>query len=432
MSRIKPSVKSLLLVIIAIVFNMLSPCFSAKADNNEYGAEAYNYLQVLTDNFQNRVAGTASCIQAGEWISANLASFGYAVEKYEFETSAYFADYCATKFGTSSETIYLGASYDSVQTAAGIENASSVAVLLELARRFSNTDTYYTIKFCFYGASEDAVKNEGAQQFVEQIILPMNAQENAVCYIDLDGIAGGDNLYVYGGSYEGDKLHRVWVSRMAMDIAKRMGVPLNYLPENMEGIQSPVYLDGAAEWFDKQGIAYAAFSSGVWEDGNKIDSVLPNFEMTNGLIAGTEMDTVASLEAVMPGRLQYQMSVVSMLVSQLLRETIPDSLIVYQAEYAVGEGADETEPSSGIEESVQEESSEEQTAADENKQENHSDLQLEGQEKTNSDAPESTSESELEEQNATFSNLFQIVLVIILICIVVTIVLIIWILRPKV
>lgn len=430
MNRIRTSVKSLLLVVIGIIFSISSVCFSAKADNNEYGAEAYNYLQVLTDNFQNRVAGTASCIQAGEWISANLASFGYAVEKYEFETSAYFADYCATKFGTSSETIYLGASYDSVQTAAGIENASSVAVLLELARRFSNTDTYYTIKFCFYGASEDTVKNEGAQQFVEQIILPMNAQENAVCYIDLDGIAGGDNLYVYGGSYDGNKLRRVWVSQMAMDIAKRMGIRLNYLPENMEGIQSPVYLDGAAEWFDKQGIAYAAFSSGVWENGNKIDSVLPNFEMTNGLIAGTEMDTVASLEAVMPGRLQYQMSAVSMLVSQFLRETIPDSLIVYQAEYAVGEGADETEPSSGIEESMQEESSEEQTAADENKQENHSDLQSEGQEKTNSDAPEFSTEEA--EQSMSFSNLFQIVLIIILTCVIVTIGMIIWILRPKV
>lgn len=339
--------------------------FSALADNNQYGVDAYDYLSTLTQNFKNRVPGSAACIGAGDWIASVLSSFGYGVEKYEFQTNVYYADYCVTKQGTSNDAIYVVASYDSEDTLEGLENGSGVGVLLELAKRFADTETFYTIKFYLLGASEEPAANEGMRSLVQELMVPTGAEKTAVACIDLDDVAGGDHLYVYGGAYENNVMRRAWLSQMALDIANRMGVTLQTIPEDEEEIHAPEYLADDVKYWNEQKIAYVTFASGVWEDGEKITSTLPAFEGSGGLLTGTDLDQLASMESVAAGRMQYEMAAVSMVVSQMLREMNEDNLRNYGAEYLVGE----TEPAQTeetveqtVEETAEETSEETQTA----------------------------------------------------------------------
>lgn len=427
--------------------------FPVLADNNQYGLNAYSYLTTLTQNFKNRVPGSEGCINAGEWISSVLSGFGYQVEKYQFETTAYYADYCVTKQGVSNETIYIAASYDSTDTIEGIGNGSGVSVLLELAQRFADTDTYYTIKFWFLGASEEPAANEGARSLMEELIIPQGVQNTAIAYINLDDIAGGDNLYVYGGAYENNVLRRAWLSQMALDIASRMGIDLQTIPQDTEeeqDIHSPEYLQGDVSYFNNQKIAYVTFSSGVWENGEKITSALPAFADGAGLLAGTELDQMTNLEAVVPGRMQYQMSAVSMIVSQMLREMNNDNLRSYGAEYVVGETEPETEETfeETIEETetISEETTEEFSSevdsdkdgvlynpfANTDKKETLGQISASDQSVRTGDAASSENTEFTQhrvQENSSFARLFEVVMGIILTSITVAVVLIIIILK---
>ncbi|MGN0298459.1 MAG: M28 family peptidase [Lachnospiraceae bacterium] len=438
----KKNAKYLRSVVLGIVLIWLS-CFSdVKADNNEYGLEAYNCLNIFTNNFQNRLSGSEACMQGGEWISSVLSSYGYSVEKFEFQPSVYFADYVATKQGSSAETIYIGASYDSIESTGGLENAASTAVLLELAKRFAGTDTYYTIKFCFWGASEGELQHQGAQNYMDVIMMGLGAQNTAVCYIDLDGVAGGDNLYVYSGFYdENGNLREDWAGRWAMNAAERAGILLNYLPEDESGEQqSPAYLSGESSVFQEKKIAYVGFSSGVWENGQKIDSALEYFSSSGGMITGSEYDSMANLETILPGRLQYQMTSVSMIVSQMLREMTADNLTAYGAEYMVGEPVSESsEESINVDDSDDTTSNQEIDNSDREDQNNIDSLDesntddSQEAETGTGDSDEASGES-FQEQNqnkaTTFENLFQIVIVVIVVCLIASLIAIFFILKP--
>ncbi len=88
--------------------------------------------------------------EAAGYIVQTLASFGYNVEFQEYTLSNKIVkNIIATKIGIHrpKEIIIVGAHYDTCFNPGADDNASAVAVLLELARSMSDKQTDYSIKF---------------------------------------------------------------------------------------------------------------------------------------------------------------------------------------------------------------------------------------------------------------------------------------------
>ncbi|UCC94319.1 MAG: M28 family peptidase [Candidatus Omnitrophota bacterium] len=89
-------------------------------------------------------------LAAEKYIAKDLASFGYEVEFHEYTISDKVArNIIAYKQGTQKpdEIIIVGAHYDSCFNPGANDNASGIAVLLELARCISDSQISRTIKF---------------------------------------------------------------------------------------------------------------------------------------------------------------------------------------------------------------------------------------------------------------------------------------------
>ena len=94
--------------------------------------------------------------KAKDYIIRTFKGYGYLPEeqKYSLEGKSY-SNIIATRYGRKDEIIIVGAHYDSVYGSPGADdNASGVAVLLELANLFSKTELERTLKFIAFTNEE--------------------------------------------------------------------------------------------------------------------------------------------------------------------------------------------------------------------------------------------------------------------------------------
>ncbi|HEY0157603.1 MAG TPA: M28 family peptidase [Thermoanaerobaculia bacterium] len=94
---------------------------------------------------------------AADLIERELAAAGYTVERqtYEVERDAVRADNVIAELKGGPEIVVIGAHYDSVTGTVGADdNASGVAALLALARRFAGTKPSRTLRFVAFANEE--------------------------------------------------------------------------------------------------------------------------------------------------------------------------------------------------------------------------------------------------------------------------------------
>ena len=78
-----------MLLVLSLVFG--TGRFRVSADNEDYGEEAWKYLQYIDAHHGYRVTDktvtedTAGKMNAGEWIRTELSAMGYEVRKLEWE-----------------------------------------------------------------------------------------------------------------------------------------------------------------------------------------------------------------------------------------------------------------------------------------------------------------------------------------------------------
>ncbi|MGE5777245.1 MAG: M20/M25/M40 family metallo-hydrolase, partial [Chloroflexota bacterium] len=124
------------------------------------GQIAYAHIEALSEEIGPRVAGTSAEAQAAQYIVMEFERLGYVSELRPFKVTEKgktisSANVIAVKPGASSREIIVGAHYDSVKTGRGADdNASGVAVILEVAERLRGKETPYTIRFVLFGAEE--------------------------------------------------------------------------------------------------------------------------------------------------------------------------------------------------------------------------------------------------------------------------------------
>ena len=164
----------------------------------------------------------------------------------------------ALKEGDSARRLIVGAHYDSVAAGEGYsDNATGVGLLLEVAARIKNVPTPYTIEFVAFGAGENG--SLGAKDYVRR--MTRVERRATIGMIDLDAVAGGDELSVAGRSDVPG-----WLRDDALAAADSLDVPLVTSPEAPGRPAGVVLLPADDVPFASDGIPTAIFAAVSWEN----------------------------------------------------------------------------------------------------------------------------------------------------------------------
>jgi alkaline phosphatase isozyme conversion protein len=283
----------------------------------KYGGIARSLIGDLTA-IGARVAGTDGEKNAAQYIVSAFKAIGYSPDTQAFtgttgSQSISSANIVAVKTGTSSQQIIVGAHYDSTQAGPGADdNASGVAVMLEVAKLVQGTTTPYTIRFVAFGAEESGLL--GSSAYLNQ--MSQDEIQNVIVMIDLDSLVAGDVAYAY--SDESQSTVRDWALDWAvgngLDLQTVRNVPLTY--PDTKGIGSSDYAP-----FQAVGIPYIYFDSTDWTLGDKKGATQVDSKYgENGLIRHTQDDTLAYLDQNFPGRVDQHLNLFISVLYNLLTQ----------------------------------------------------------------------------------------------------------------
>ena len=282
----------------------------------KYGQEVARPLIRDLINIGSRVAGSEKESQTAQYISTVFKAMGYDPMTQSFTAAAgektiSSANIVAIKKGTSSQEIIVGAHYDSSDAGPGADdNASGVAVMLEVAKLVQNAATPYTIRFIAFGAAESGLL--GSYAYLNQ--MSQQEFENIIAMIDLDSLIAGDIAYVYS-----DEDQQSVVRDWALEWAFGNGLDLQTI-KNVD-LTDPASGKGSSDYapFRDAGIPFAYFQATDWNLGDKKGSTQVDSRYgENGVIRNTKYDTLAYLDATFPGRVDNHLNLfISVLYSLL-------------------------------------------------------------------------------------------------------------------
>jgi hypothetical protein len=284
----------------------------------KYGGEVARPLIRDFTNIGSRVAGSVGETKTAIYISDVFKAIGYSPESQPFTADAgnktiSSANVIAVKKGTSSQEIIVGAHYDSADIGLGADdNASGVAVMLEVAKLIQNTPTPYTIRFIAFGAEENGLL--GSYAYVNQ--MSQEEFENAIAMIDLDSLIAGDIAYVY--SNEGSQSAvRDWALEWSLgngfNLQTIRNVDLNDLASGK----------GSSDYapFRDAGIPFAYFQTTNWTLGDKKGLTQVDLRYgEKGVIRHTKYDTLEYLDATFPGRVDEHLNLFISILYNLLTQ----------------------------------------------------------------------------------------------------------------
>ncbi|MDZ5471366.1 M20/M25/M40 family metallo-hydrolase [Bacillus sp. 31A1R] len=308
--------------LIAMLFGLLSVLGGVSAQTTTYdpslvhknGAMAYEHMNYLAYEIGKRVAGSENERKAETYIKSQFERMGFKTEVQEFSytrrgTAYNSSNIVAYKPGKSTKQIIVGAHYDSVDKGLGVDdNASGVGVMLEVAEVLKNVKTPYSIVFIAFGAEE--VGLQGSNFYANQ--MSKTEIDNTVGMINLDSLAVGDNMYVYGSEGEDG-----FIRDQALEIAKKKKLNVGTNP----GLNPHYPVGTTGDWsdhapFKDKGIPIGYFEATNWEIGDK-----DGYTQTekHGSIWHTSNDTIDFIEEKFPGRIEEHLSTFSILLTDLLK-----------------------------------------------------------------------------------------------------------------
>ena len=281
-----------------------------------FGVIAHGHLDVLAETIGPRPVGQDGEKRASEYIRSAFEKAGYTVQVQPFRVTTWddetvtSQNIIAVKPGTSSDEIIIGAHYDSAGPGEGADdNAASVAILLELAEQLKDKKTPYTVRFIAFGSEE--VDLDGSHYFVRQ----MGAQERKqiIGMINLDSLAAGDYLYLYG-----DK--GVVVRDLVVASAKTGGIPIETMTSRELDDPDGTPCD-CADYspFQEAGIPFAFLEATNWDLGE--EDGLTQFSTSlgrHGVSRHNKYDTLDYLNSVFPGRIDHRLTILTKLFTDAM------------------------------------------------------------------------------------------------------------------
>lgn len=314
--------KRIVLMVAALAFLFVSAVGSASASTVTYhpslvhktGKMAYEHTKYLSYTIGSRVAGTAKEEEARDYVNSQFQRMGYTTEIQPFSYVRRGETYnssnvIAYKKGKSNKEIIVGAHYDSVAAGRGSDdNASGVGVMLEAAEVLKNIKTPYSIKFVAFGAEEVGLQgsNYYARQMTEEEIA------NTVGMINLDSLAVGDHMYVYGSAGE-----KGFIRDQFLNIADKKKLEIGTNP----GVNPDYPAGTTGDWsdhapFNRLGIPYAYLEATNWEIGD-----MDGYTQTakHGGVWHTQNDTIEFIEREFPGRVEEHLETFSQALTEVLK-----------------------------------------------------------------------------------------------------------------
>lgn len=314
--------KKITISFIALVFSLLTIVGGASAQTVTYkpslvhknGVMAYEHMKYLAYEIGPRVAGSVNERKAAEYIESQFARIGFETSVQDFAytrrgATTESSNVIAYKPGKSSKQIIVGAHYDSVATGRGVDdNASGVGVLLEVAEVLKNIPTPYSIVFIAFGAEEAGLR--GSNFYAAN--MSQKEVENTIGMINMDSLAVGDNMYVYGSSGDAG-----FIRDQALEIVKKKKLNVGTNP----GLNPDYPAGTTGDWsdhapFESLGIPYGYLEATNWEIG-----ALDGYDQTvkHGGVWHTGNDTLEFIDSEYPGRIQEHLSTFSTLLTDLLK-----------------------------------------------------------------------------------------------------------------
>lgn len=238
----------------------------------EYGDNAYAFMTQLQSNYPYRQVNSSNGMLAGaeEWLKAQIVTMGYEYMVQPFTktssdgvTPCYGENLIFSKQGASDRVVVIGAHYDCVEQTFGTDdNASGVGVLLELASIYSTKETPYTLRFILFSAEEPGCL--GSQYYVEN--LSEEERDRIACMINIDTIAAGDNMYLYGGAVDGDgTIVQDWAVYQAQSAADLLGLDMSFHPDVNDSFPTPTKTTASDQMaFSNVGIPYLYCEASNW------------------------------------------------------------------------------------------------------------------------------------------------------------------------
>ena len=264
--RIKATVLALCLVI-----GMCAVSFPQTV-HAEYGDNAYAFMKQLQSNYPYRQVNSSNGMLSGaeEWLKAQIATMGYEYMAQPFTmtsadgvTPCYGENLIFSKQGASDRVIVVGAHYDCVEQTFGTDdNASGVGVLLELASIYSTKESPYTIRFILFSAEEPGCL--GSQYYVDN--LSQEERDRIACMINIDTIAAGDNMYLYGGTVDDSgSIVQDWAVYQAQSAAELLGIDMSFHPDVNDSFPTPTKATASDQMpFANVGIPYIYCEASNW------------------------------------------------------------------------------------------------------------------------------------------------------------------------
>ena len=264
--RIKATVLALCLVI-----GMCAVSFPQTV-HAEYGDNAYAFMKQLQSNYPYRQVSSSNGMLSGaeEWLKAQIATMGYEYMAQPFTmtsadgvTPCYGENLIFSKQGASDRVIVVGAHYDCVEQTFGTDdNASGVGVLLELASIYSTKESPYTIRFILFSAEEPGCL--GSQYYVDN--LSQEERDRIACMINIDTIAAGDNMYLYGGTVDDSgSIVQDWAVYQAQSAADLLGIDMSFHPDVNDSFPTPTKATASDQMpFANVGIPYIYCEASNW------------------------------------------------------------------------------------------------------------------------------------------------------------------------
>jgi Zn-dependent M28 family amino/carboxypeptidase len=295
-----------------------SPELPSTADN---GKLARQYLQAMVGEIGRREPGTKEEKLTAQYIQDVFKELGYTptVQKFSFHDQEEGKDFnssnvIAVKNGLSDKVIVVGAHYDSTYedgSKGADDNASGVAVMLEVAKLVKALETPYTIQFIAFGAEEFNLS--GSTYFVDN--LATTERKNIVGMFNLDSLIASDKTYIYGN--DGPGTMRDWVLN---DAARRKMALESKTAQDMNNADGSPCECADYDAFERAGIPYAYFEATNWDlsaDGmTQVDVKYGD----QGKIRHTKYDTLAYIDATFPKRIDHHLNLFVTLLFDLLTQ----------------------------------------------------------------------------------------------------------------
>jgi len=294
------------------------------------GTSAYEYLAELSDEIGSRVAGLSTETRAGDRILQWFGDLGYTPDTQELTFTQgkerhHSRNIVAVKPGVSGKQIVIGAHYDSAGVGRGaFDNATGVALMMELADALRDENTPYTLVFVAFGAEEAGL--QGSMHYVAE--MSPQARADTVLMINLDSVAAGDRLYCYSSK------DTAWPQLAFRSVARGLGTYFLTSP----GLNNDYPYGTTGDWsdhvaFHQAGIPYLYLEATNWLLGDK-DGYLNTVKDRE--IWHSRKDTLSYIEQRYPGRLERQLGLEFTALAAFLTE--------YEVPAAGAAGAAESGP----------------------------------------------------------------------------------------